>query len=254
MATQPTVQALMLFARGHDALLQNRGYTAIGLLERAVRIDPYSYELYYELGRAYLSVGNSVDRATEVFEKAASLRPGALAVHLQLARIYLLRGDADDAIHHLRIARLPDEYQQEEDSAAATDLLLARSLQQKGYDRAASDEYELVLEDMQHPTMAMRSNMELEFLLAHPEVIHEQLGELAEAMGDDATALSEYQQSAEMDRDNFQRGTWWCVLLRMGRAVNRRNWPPSWCGNSRRARRRWICFGRFISRSVRKRV
>jgi predicted Zn-dependent protease len=217
--TKPSMESLMLFARGHDALLQNRSYTAIGLLERAALLDPYSYELNYELGRAYLTVGNSTDRAIEVLEKAAALRPDHLDVHLQLARLYLLRGDADNAIHHLRIGRLTDDYQQEEDSAAATDLLLARALQQKGYERAASDEYQLVLDDLEHPTMGMRTNMELSFLIAHPEVIHQQLGELAEAMGDDQTALSEYQQAATVDHDNFQAQAHVVrVLLKMGKA------------------------------------
>lgn len=203
-STRPTIQSLMLFARAHDALLQNRPFTAIGLLERAARLDPYSYEIFYELGRAYLSVGNSADRAVEVFEKAAAIRPEDLPVHLQLARLYLLRGDPDDAIKHLRIGRLTDAYQHDEDLAAETDMMLARALQQKGYDRAASDEYRLVLDDLDTPTNMMRGNMELAFLIAHPEVIHEQLGELSQAMGDDQTALAEYQKAAELDRDNFQ--------------------------------------------------
>jgi tetratricopeptide (TPR) repeat protein len=209
----------MLFARAHDALLQNRGYTAIGLLERAVHLDPNSYTLYYELGRAYLSVGNSIESATYAFEKAAALKPGELTVHLQLARLYLMRGDPDHAIQHLRLARLTSDYQEQSDLAATTDLLLARALQQKGYDRAASDEYELVLDDLQNPTSAMRGNMELAFLIAHPDVIAEQLGELAEAMGNYQTALEEYQQSAAIDHDNFStRAHVVRVLLKMGRS------------------------------------
>ena len=218
-ATRPSIQSLMLFARAHDALLQNRAYTAIGLLERATHLDPNSYELFYELGRAYLIAGNGVDRAIDAFEKAAQLRPTDLAVHLQLARLYLLRGDADHAISHLRIGRLTDDYGQDEGLAASTDLLLARALQQKGYDRAAADEYRVVLDDLDHSTAAMRNNMELAFLITHPEVLHEQLGELEEVMGNDSVALTEYQQAANADRENFQTQAHVVrILLELGRA------------------------------------
>jgi tetratricopeptide (TPR) repeat protein len=217
--TRPAIDALLLFARAHDALLQNRGYAAVGLLERAVKIDPNSYDLYDELGRAYLSVGHSSDQAIDAFEKAAALRPTELSVHLQLARLYLLHGNLDDAIRHLRIGRLTEDYQQEEGAAAVTDLLLARALQQKGYIRAATDEYQKVLDDLQNSTSAMRGNMELEFLIEHPEVIEEQLGELAEMLGEDQAALEDYQKAAAVDEDNFDAQAHVVrILLKMGRA------------------------------------
>ncbi|HWB53375.1 MAG TPA: tetratricopeptide repeat protein, partial [Tepidisphaeraceae bacterium] len=201
--SRPALEAVLLFAQAHDALIENRAYAAIGLLERAVKLDPYSYDLYNELGHAYLSVGHSTDRAVDAFEKAAEFRPSKLSVHLQLARLYLMRGDADDAIRHLRIGKLTPDYQQDEDFAAATDLLLARGLQQKGYIRAARDEYEIVFNDLEHPSSMMRSNMELAFLIQHPEVVEEQLGELDEVMGEYDRALEEYRSVADIDDDNF---------------------------------------------------
>src|SRR4051812_42623629 len=63
------LEALQLFARARAAVLENKRFTAIGLLERAVAIDPGSFELFYELGRANL--GNSADNAQAIkaFEK-----------------------------------------------------------------------------------------------------------------------------------------------------------------------------------------
>src|SRR4051812_35690797 len=47
------LDSVELFARARDAMLQGQRQTAINLLERAVKIDPKSYELRFWLGQAY---------------------------------------------------------------------------------------------------------------------------------------------------------------------------------------------------------
>lgn len=222
--TQPPVHALMLFARAHDALLQNHDYVGIGLLERAILLDPHSYELYYELGQANLAVGNSADRAIDAFEKAAEIRPDDLAVRLQLARLYLLRGQAGRAMTQLRLAKLTRDYQAHDDSSAVTDLLLARALQQEGYDQAAIDEYQLVMNNLQYPTSSMRSNVELSFLIDHPEVIDGQIGELYEAIGEYKSALAHYEAEITADNTNFDAQSHIVrLLLRMNKPTEAAN-------------------------------
>src|ERR1041384_7906508 len=57
--TEPApIEALMLFAEARDAMLQGQRFTAINILEKAIKLDPYSYELRYWLGEAYGGVGS----------------------------------------------------------------------------------------------------------------------------------------------------------------------------------------------------
>src|SRR5436190_15649261 len=54
-ATRPAwapLEALDLYARARNAMLDNRRYTAITFLEKAIVLDPASFELRYVLGRA----------------------------------------------------------------------------------------------------------------------------------------------------------------------------------------------------------
>src|SRR4051794_36491249 len=45
-STQPApIEALVLFAEARDAMIQGQRFTAINLLEKAIKIDPDSYEL-----------------------------------------------------------------------------------------------------------------------------------------------------------------------------------------------------------------
>jgi tetratricopeptide (TPR) repeat protein len=197
------LEALDLYAKAREALLENRRYSAIGLLERAIVLDPSSFELHYALGRANLGSGSSIDRAIEAFEKAAQLKPDDLDVRLQLGRQYLVRGAADKAMTHLRVGRLTPDYRTEDDLAAVDDLLLARALQQKGYDRAALDEYTLVLERLKRATPAMRGNAELVYLMNRPEVLLGQVGQLNEKLGNSEAALDAYDQAIQRDPSSF---------------------------------------------------
>src|SRR5690349_13471820 len=48
--TQPApLDALDLYAQAREAMLDNRRFTAIALLEKAIAIDSSSFELYYSL-------------------------------------------------------------------------------------------------------------------------------------------------------------------------------------------------------------
>src|SRR5262245_1530319 len=60
---QPPLDALELYARARDAQNQRQRFTAINLIEKALELDPGSFELNFALGRAYLVAGGSIDRA-----------------------------------------------------------------------------------------------------------------------------------------------------------------------------------------------
>ena len=207
-ATQPTepapLGAIELYAQARAAILDNQRFSAIILLEKAIALDPYSFELQYALGQAYFGTGSATDKGIAALEKAAHLRPDDLDVQLQLGRQYFAKGDAGEAIDHLRLALQTPEYKQEEDSAAVVDFHLARALQQQGYARAALDQYGVLLDRLQRPNFSMRANPELMFLANRPESLYVQIGELHEKLGNLPDALKAYGLAARTDEGNFE--------------------------------------------------
>src|SRR5688500_9836689 len=117
-ATQPTLDNLALFAEARDAMLQNKRFTAINLLEKAIRADPHSYELHFSLGQANSGSGMSQDNAIAAFEAAAALEPDHIAPYTELGRLYLAKGQVSRAIECLRTARLTTDYERDDTSAA----------------------------------------------------------------------------------------------------------------------------------------
>lgn len=200
---RPSLDAIELFARARDASAQGQRYMAITQLEKAIGIDPQSYELRFELGKAYLAISHVDERAAESFEKAAAIQPDHLDLQTQLGRQYLARGDLKKGIERLRLALLTSEYRSDEGGAAVADFLLARALKEAGYDRAALDRYQVLLDRFKSPSLRIRQNPELTYLISRPEVMYEQIGELYERNGAYAEALKAYTPAAEHDPTNI---------------------------------------------------
>ncbi len=224
-SSQPTtgpalapLDAVELYAKARDALIQNQRYTAINLLEKAIQLDPDSFELNYDLGRAYLGAGGSVDRAIAAFERAARLNPDDLELQTELGRAYQARGDLPHAIERFRLAMQTTDYGNDKPLAAVVDYRLAVALQQKGYDRAALECYTQLLNRLQHPTSATRASPEIGYLLTRPQLLLEEMGKLYEKHGDFEQALKAYQAIAERSVSEFDpQARVVDVLMKMGR-------------------------------------
>ena len=61
---------------------------------------------------------------------------------------------------------------------AVADFYLARVLQQKGYDRAALAQYDVLLKKLQRPSLAIRTSPELAILAARPDGLYSDVGQL----------------------------------------------------------------------------
>jgi len=210
-ATQPTTQSadaplesIQLFARARAAMLENQPFTAINFLERAIVLDPESFDLNYMLGRAYLGRKSNAERAIAAFERAEKIDPDHLDLQIELGRQYIGAGKIDAGIEHLRLALQTADYTEDDDRAATADYLLADALQQKGYDRAALDRYDILLKRLERPGRNIRSNPELHYLVMRPELLMLQIGQLYEKNGQYADALKAYQPAAERDPGNFE--------------------------------------------------
>lgn len=197
--TLPPLDALELYARAREAMLDNQNVSAIGLLEKAITRDPDSYELYWSLGWAQLAGGGGKEAAIKAFEEAASLRPDELEVQLQLGRQYLAAGNADKAMEHLRLAMLCPEYRKMEDRAALVNLFLARALQEKGYSLAAIEAYSQVLGRLARAGRSIRANPELNYLLVRPDLIYFQMGLLYDKLGEPDRAAQAYELALRHD-------------------------------------------------------
>jgi tetratricopeptide (TPR) repeat protein len=202
--SQPSLDAIALFAKARDAQLQNQRYTAINLLESALKLDPDSFELNNALGQAYLSIGDTGDRSIGAFERAAQINPNDLEVQTELGRAYQTKGDLNQAIEHFRLAMQTDDYQGGDALAAVVDYRLALALQQKGYDRAALECYSHLLGLMDHADLDTRSTPEVNYLLARPELVYEEIAKLCERLGDYEQALKAYQAVAERSPTDFE--------------------------------------------------
>ncbi len=203
----PSLAAIQLYAQARAKLVENQRFDGIALLEQAAAIDPFSYEIFYDLGRAYLlnnANGTANDRSIAAFEKAAAIRPEGLELHYDLGRQYLDRNDTVRGLEQLRLARLTGEYRDEKnaDAAAMVDFFLARALRQNGYTGAALTQYDTLLDRLSRTGLTQRSNPELVYFLKHPQILYTEVGELYEKKGSYREALRAYEMALQTDAEN----------------------------------------------------
>ena len=205
-ATQPAggapVDALVLYGKARDAFARGERYQAISLLDKAAALDPNSFQLQYDLGTTYAAGNENDDRAIEAFSKAAAIQPDHLDLQTQLGRQYLVRGELTRAIAHLRLAQQTSNYDFDDAGAAVADFFLARALKQAGYDRAALQQYDHLIRRLGNPSLEIRQNVELAYLINHPELLYVDLGELYEKNGNTSEALKAYSAASDREPDN----------------------------------------------------
>jgi len=207
-ATQPTsrpsLDAIEFYARARDALLENQRFTAIAMLKRAVAADPASFELRRALARAYLGSGGANDDAIAALNEAARIKPDDLEVQSLLGRQYLAKQQVDKAIEHFRLGMQTEGYKRDEETAAIVDLFLARALQTDGYDKAALQEYDRLLQRLSEPGMASRGSPELLYLSSRVDLLDADIGRLHEKRGEYPQALKAFEAALGKDPTNFE--------------------------------------------------
>jgi tetratricopeptide (TPR) repeat protein len=177
-SSAPPIESVRLFARSRIAMLDGRRADAADLLEQAIQLDPGSFELHKSLGDLYSLASDS--RGIEQWERAAELQPDRLDLQIHLGRHYLDQGELSKASEHLRLALLTTDYRQEDPADGEADFLLARTLQQEGYDRAALEMYERLLGRLQNASFGARMNAQLASLMAHPDLLSQHIAALYE--------------------------------------------------------------------------
>jgi len=204
-ATRPArpapVEAVRLFAQARIAMLDGNRAAAIDLLQKAAALDPESFHLHSLLGDLYAE--NNDARAQGQWEKAAAIEPDHLGLQVTLGRQQLTHAQFPAAVERLRLARQTDEYRHDDPAAAEADFLLARALQEAGYDRAALEAYERLLNRLESQPMALRRNAQSAALMAHPEALALHIAALYEKHRQYAQALTVLKSAAARNGDDF---------------------------------------------------
>lgn len=97
-ASERTVQATHLVLEGHNS-------AAVAELEKALAADPTRYEAYRDLSGAYFSVYHDRALCIAVYRRALLFLPQDGRVHDDLARLFYLHGDYDNAIGEFETAQ-----------------------------------------------------------------------------------------------------------------------------------------------------
>ncbi len=127
------------FAAAHKILALDlnilaRKDLAVSELEKAIALDPTSYESYYELGRIYYDEGSYV-QAVEKLERAKMLKPDFLKVYHNLGLAYSAVGNDNKAVENFEEGLLLNRKQSQPSSWPLIDY--ASYLNLKGnFDRA----------------------------------------------------------------------------------------------------------------------
>lgn len=201
-AGDPPLEALKLYAQARSAQLEKDYSGAVIYLNRALKLDPDSFELNYLLGRIYTSGTVNNDSALLYFLKAEQIKPDDLDLQILIGRQYSIKKEYDKAIAHLRLASLTSEWRERPETASKSDFFLARALQLKGYNTAAIEVYERLLKRL-NAGLNPRDDAEAYFLLSQPEVLHIAAGELLEKVNRYPQAAVHYDKALELDPDNI---------------------------------------------------
>lgn len=214
----PPIEAVRDFAQARIAMLDNERYTAINLLEKAVALDPDSYELNETLGKLYQGNATSEERSIDAFERAAAIAPDHLELQINLGRQYLASGKTSLGTRHLLLALQTTDYGRDNPSAAEVELFLSNALSQQGYARAAITLLERLSVRLGSPSMGMRTRPAMLLMLQHPEGVTLQIGVLQQKRGRYEQALTAYQEVLRRDPGNVEvQGRVIQTLAAMGR-------------------------------------
>ena len=216
-AVESPAESLQLYAQARSAQFDRDVIRAGMLLKQALEKDPGSYELNFAMGNLVASGNFGNEQAIKYLEKAHEIEPDHIDLQLLLGRHYLAKNDLDKAIEHLRLALQTREYRRRIESAAKANLFLARALQQKGYDTAAIDQYNKLFNRME-TRLNPRLDPELYYLLARPETLYIQAGQLNEKHNHYNRAAALYHKAIEREPNSLDYKSYGVrLLIRMGK-------------------------------------
>jgi tetratricopeptide (TPR) repeat protein len=201
----PPLEAVHLYAQAYAAQVNRDRGSAIELYQKALELDPLSYDLHVRLAHLYLApAAGFSNRSLELLEKAAALEPDHLDLQIDLARQYLAKGNRLAAMLHFRLALLTRQYKANAPASAAAEYSLARMLRNDGYYAAALELNQRLAAHVRSAGMSLRAVPEVAPLLDRAEAIDAEIAELQVLAGRLTDAVASYSEQVEKYPGNFE--------------------------------------------------
>ncbi|MEO0966481.1 MAG: tetratricopeptide repeat protein, partial [Planctomycetota bacterium] len=193
---EPSLVAQRAYARARAALKERRGFDALRELRVAMRAAPQDAAVVKLMAEVQAAGGNTADAAV-LLERAAVLDPNDATVWLELGRLALSRGDAEEATWLLARGAAALEESGREDAAtrALVDYHLGASTARLGEAEVALAFYERYLDARPRSVAASGRGRMLALLEGVRWQTLSSVGDLRLRLGRPAEAVAAYEAS-----------------------------------------------------------
>ena len=182
-------QAVKHYLAARDLYHNWMNADAIEELEKALRYDPGSFEVYLLLGRAAARSGN-VGQARNYLREAVKLRPNDVACQYLLGWLAASSKDPNEAIQRFRLALMCPNADADRPETLLTRYYLAEELMGQGYLSAAIGQFEAFEKALEDSRGTFMQNRELAGL------VRSRRARPAQMIGQAALELRRYAQAA----------------------------------------------------------
>ncbi len=195
LTTQQRDEALKLYARGRDALMASRYYEAATALGAALDRDPRGVPIMQLLARTYTNLRGR-DKAVDMWRLIVHIEPDHPEANFELALAAADQQDSATSIGIIARARL-NGVQFSHDPAAPllADFAMVYGLRQMGYDRAAVEVGESLINSTTRSTKRYRNR--LTSVLQQLGEVQTHIGDALSRLGQPERAIAVYAAAAE---------------------------------------------------------
>ena len=209
---QPNPQALEIHKAAEALLKQGQPDAARAQMERALQLDPNSYQIHQALAELAVSQGRLAD-AEEYLAKALEIDADHMELHILQAQVAENRSQQGQAVRSYAMALLCSDATDDNVRTAALLLELSQLLGREGYIRAALEVYQKLLavvsldREEPFPTAALQQ------LASEPARLWVLIGALHAELDQPEQALEAYEKALRMVEEDSR------ILLAVARGL-----------------------------------
>ena len=178
-ASSAPPDAIRYYVAGRSELSADQPRLAVADFLRADAADGGSVDVLFDLGRADEAVGDA-DAAIVAYDRASAIDPAAVAPSLAAGRLLQQAGRSDDAVDRLHRALNSPELL-DNGEGLAVHLWLARALGSAGYLAAAFQQFNFVVDRLNHATNDLRNDPSIHEILRRPAILDLDRADLLES-------------------------------------------------------------------------
>ena len=171
------------YLQGRDEFLQGANAEAMDALDKALALDPKSFEVLRLMGRVCFA-GNQLARGSQYLQRAAAIHPDDVQVNYLLGRYWQECKEWNAAIYYLRLASRSPDLAVGSAMYPQVSFHLAQSLEGAGYLQLAGEGYDTFLSEISEPLPAYRYDRELSYLMDQDWAVELSAADVYSAAGD----------------------------------------------------------------------